>query len=95
MDHDPGQSNALNVYVENDIFDTPSPQSGSGYKTWDYNDNVQSSPIGSHDMNVNPQFMNAGVNNFHLQSTSPVIGKGTNVGLPYSGSAPDLGAFQH
>ncbi len=31
---------------------------------------------------------------FHLQGTSPVINKGLNVGLPFSGSAPDLGAFE-
>lgn len=30
----------------------------------------------------------------HLASGSTLIDKGTNVGLPYSGSAPDLGAFE-
>ena len=31
----------------------------------------------------------------HLSSTSALIDKGTNVGLPYLGSAPDLGAYEH
>src|SRR4029079_19385810 len=30
----------------------------------------------------------------HLKSGSPLIDKGTNVQLPYSGSAPDLGAYE-
>ena len=30
----------------------------------------------------------------HLASNSTLIDKGTNVGLPYNGKAPDLGAFE-
>jgi hypothetical protein len=30
----------------------------------------------------------------HLKAGSPLIDKGTNVGLPYVGSAPDLGAYE-
>ncbi|MFB9615281.1 right-handed parallel beta-helix repeat-containing protein, partial [Kutzneria kofuensis] len=32
--------------------------------------------------------------NFRLAATSGLIDKGTNVGLPYNGRAPDLGAFE-
>ncbi|HSD06596.1 Ig-like domain-containing protein [Flavobacterium sp.] len=35
------------------------------------------------------------VNFFHLISTSSMIDKGINVGLPYTGTAPDLGAFEY
>jgi len=84
---------SVSFYVENNIFDTPSPRSGGGFASWDYNDNVQASTIGSHDFHVNPMFMNSSGHDYHLQSGSPVIGKGTNVGLPYSGSSPNLGAF--
>jgi len=31
---------------------------------------------------------------FRLQQSSPAIDAGTNVGLPYKGTAPDLGAFE-
>jgi hypothetical protein len=30
----------------------------------------------------------------HLASNSTLIDKGVNVGLPYNGKAPDLGAFE-
>ena len=33
-------------------------------------------------------------NLFRLSSGSNMINKGVNVGLPYLGSAPDLGAFE-
>jgi hypothetical protein len=32
--------------------------------------------------------------NLHLAANSTLIDKGTNVGLPFTGSAPDLGAFE-
>jgi hypothetical protein len=35
------------------------------------------------------------VNFFHLNESSDLVDAGTNVGLVYSGSAPDLGAFEH
>jgi len=34
-------------------------------------------------------------NFMHLSAGSKMIDKGTNVGLPYAGSAPDLGAFEY
>jgi len=35
------------------------------------------------------------VNFFHLNSSSKLIDKGVNVGLPFNGTAPDLGAFEY
>lgn len=44
---------------------------------------------------TNPGFVDANSKNFHLTSSSPCIDKGTTlVGRPYSGLAPDLGAFE-
>ncbi|RKY87675.1 hypothetical protein DRQ15_10705, partial [candidate division KSB1 bacterium] len=42
-----------------------------------------------------PLFVDTTNNNFHLQETSPAIDVGVDVGLPYSGAAPDLGAFEY
>jgi parallel beta-helix repeat protein len=43
---------------------------------------------------ADPLFVNAGAEDFHLQAQSPAIDAGIYVGLPYNGSAPDLGAFE-
>ncbi|MBD3386320.1 T9SS type A sorting domain-containing protein [candidate division KSB1 bacterium] len=43
----------------------------------------------------NPLFINAENTNFELQASSPAIDAGTDVGLEYNGSAPDLGAFEY
>jgi hypothetical protein len=44
--------------------------------------------------NVDPRFVDAESRNFKLLSTSPAINSGTNMGLPYKGSAPDIGAYE-
>lgn len=42
-----------------------------------------------------PLFVNAAEGDFHLQAYSPAIDAGVDVGLPYNGAAPDLGAFEY
>src|SRR6266702_4228047 len=73
---------------------------------WDYNDdggsqhfssvNVNDSstmPLGSHDVfNADPQYVNAGSANFHLKSSSPVIGKAL---ADLVASMTDMGAYQY
>ena len=44
--------------------------------------------------NVNPLFVNIGLADFHLQETSPCINVGTDVGLPFSGTSPDIGCYE-
>jgi len=86
---------SVSFTVVNNILDTPTPRTGGGYVTWDYNDNVQASPIGGHDLSsVNPQYVTPGTD-FHLTANSPVIDRGVDVGLPYNGSAPDMGAYEY
>ncbi len=47
----------------------------------------------SHDIASNPLWVSA-PSNFSLQAASPCIDAGVDVGLPYSGAAPDMGAIE-
>jgi len=44
---------------------------------------------------LDPQFVDSNHDRFQLQATSPAIDAGMEVGLPFSGLAPDLGAWQY
>ena len=48
---------------------------------------------GLHSISVNPLFVST--NDLHLQKTSPCIDAGKNVGLTFSGKAPDMGAYEN
>ncbi len=51
---------------------------------------------GNHNLNhVNPLFVNTSQGNFHLQANSPCIDTGLDIGLPYNGSAPDMGCYEY
>jgi Big-like domain-containing protein len=76
--------------VRNNIFDTAfTYYNGHGCTTpyWDYNDDGGThswahGPTGPHDMvGVDPMYVNAGSQNFKLQSASPCLGAGVS-GLP-------------
>jgi hypothetical protein len=41
-----------------------------------------------------PLFVDPENNNFHLQAQSPAIDAGFDIGLPFKGLAPDIGAFE-
>jgi PKD repeat protein len=45
-------------------------------------------------LEVDPRFVNAGSNDYHLQPGSPAIDHGVSVGLSFAGSAPDIGVFE-
>ncbi len=49
---------------------------------------------GLHSKITNPLFINAGLSDFRVNSDSPARDAGTDVGLPYEGSSPDIGAFE-
>ncbi len=43
---------------------------------------------------ADPRFVNAAAQNFDLQSNSPCIDAGLDLGYPYAASAPDMGAYE-
>jgi hypothetical protein len=45
-------------------------------------------------ISIDPQFVDATVPDVHLLPDSPCMDAGVDVGLPYLGSAPDMGAFE-
>jgi hypothetical protein len=50
---------------------------------------------GARDVTTNdPQFVNALQLNFNLKASSPAKDKGVDVGLPFAGANPDLGAYE-
>ncbi len=43
---------------------------------------------------ADPKFVNSAQANFRLASASPAKDKGVNIGLPFTGALPDLGAYE-
>jgi len=55
---------------------------------------MPSNATGSNNLNnVDPLFISS--TDFHLQPGSPCIDAGMDIGLPYNGSAPDMGCFEY
>ena len=54
----------------------------------------QGTGVGAGETTADPKFVNAAARDFHLQIGSPAIDAGFDVGLPFNGTAPDLGAFE-
>ncbi len=54
---------------------------------------MQSLGLEIHSKIANPLLKDAKSYDFHLQPSSPAINAGADVGLPFEGSAPDVGAF--
>jgi alpha-galactosidase len=48
----------------------------------------------SSDVALDPQFVNRAAHNYQLQAGSPALNTGLEVGLPFVGIAPDLGALE-
>jgi hypothetical protein len=52
-------------------------------------------PVGEGSVNADPMFANPSGGDFSLQAGSPAIDAGTDAGLPFAGSAPDIGAVEY
>jgi hypothetical protein len=48
-----------------------------------------------YDLDADPMWASPLTENFNVMQGSPCIGAGVDVGVPYSGSAPDIGAVEH
>lgn len=72
------------------IIIRPQPSPGNLY----YNSLTNVYSTWTNNRRDNPLFTNAAAGDYTLQPNSPVIDKGIDIGLPYSGAAPDMGAFE-
>lgn len=81
---------------------------GSGYVTGSNNNFFNYGAMGSpsdvgnlptfaltNTLQVDPLFVNAAVGDYATLAASPLIDAGVDVGLPYYGAAPDIGAAEH
>lgn len=86
------------VVFQNNIFHTCGTIRNESYSGWSasYNCwyNCTETLSGTGDVTSDPEFVNAAGGDFRLGGTSPCIDAGTDVGLPYVGPAPDMGAFE-
>ena len=55
----------------------------------------QATGQGAHSVSLNPDFVDAANHDYHLKSTSQMIDRGLDVGMPYISKAPDIGAFEN
>jgi hypothetical protein len=77
-----------NLSIENNIF----------YKNGNGNFPLYIAIIPTHNTTQNNLITNplcVSSSDFHLQVTSPAINAGIDVGLPFTGSAPDIGAYEY
>jgi hypothetical protein len=62
---------------------------------------IQGGYTGTGNLNLDPQFVNAGASNYHLSGTSPAINAGLNLGVSTDldgnprNSQPDMGAYEY
>ncbi len=62
---------------------------------WKLRNNNQHEFINSNLLYTDPKYIDTTSGDYRLQPVSPCLDKGVDIGLPYSGSAPDLGAYEY
>ena len=110
MGYDPSSSPSNPVFINNIWYGLPGQsflmlESGNQTLTSDHDlyydaDGITELPAAgnivlSNAVAANPLLADPPNGNFSPQSSSPVIDAGINVGLPYNGSAPDIGAIEY
>lgn len=45
-------------------------------------------------ISIDPMFVDPAAHDFHLQPASPLLDRGMDIGLPFCGKAPDMGAYE-
>jgi hypothetical protein len=68
-------------------------EAASDYNGW-FNTEAEGMAGANDVTGADPKFVNAAQGNFRLASTSPAKDKGVNLGLPFTGAKPDLGAYE-
>ena len=81
------------VYDDDNIY----VDAGTSSATINYSDLIMPTynTTGSNNINEDPLFIDDINGDFHLQATSPCIDTGTDIGLPFSGTAPDMGCYEY
>ena len=81
-----GTGTLSNIYIQNNVL------FGNGNDNKIYNPGSISNYVNEGSIIADPLFVSTF--DFRLSSGSPAIDAGINVGLPYSGLSPDIGAFE-
>ena len=77
-----------NLHIENNLYN----DNGNSNDITYWYDVFLTNFVNQNNIKANPGFVSS--SDYHLVSTSPAIDAGINVGLPYLGNAPDIGAFE-
>ncbi len=82
--------NAPFIFQNNDVYDNNNVNNtGANYT------GVQDQTGVNGNISSNPSFLNYSSGDYHLGVGSPCINTGTNVGIPFEGGAPDMGAYEY
>ena len=87
------QNNLLYSTHSNRVKIEETPNNWEIYYSSQQDDWHNAGHIGS--LFINPEFINISTKNFALQPSSPAIDAGIDVGLPFVGLAPDMGAIEY